>query len=133
VTKTDSYMHNSSHLEKNGCHLEFSNSYFRKFDQKHPLNMSWMFHACIIICTGVMEYYFYLFHYTIFTIVWDKNVVLRALVTSVWPCDKYFLSYIVDDGVMNHLIPNKQCMLLFLSFNSYICLPYPHSSKRFLT
>jgi len=32
---------------------------------------------------------------------------------------------IVDEGVMKHLIPNKQC--LFLSFSSYICLPYPHS------
>jgi len=33
---------------------------------------------------------------------------------------------------MNQLIPNKQCMLLFVSFSSYICLPYPPAYNMFL-
>ena len=38
--------------------------------------------------------------------------------TSLWPCDNLFLSSIVDEGVINQLIPNRQCLHLFLYLSS---------------
>ena len=65
-------------------------------------------------------------HYTIITVVWENNATLTVLVTSLWSCDILLISNIVDEGVMNHLMPNKQCLFLFLPIILYICLPYPH-------
>ena len=122
-------------LKKNGRHLEFSNDQLRKPETSTEtpfLKGSCVYHY-------VHDCYYILrlsARQNIFCSLRKKIIILISLVSIMWQKNAhvslfilfylYFL-YIVDEGVMNHLIPNKQCMLLFLSFSSYICYPYPHS------